>query len=180
MESATSAAQISALEHEITFAEQSISQLEDQELASLERSDSFEAEKTRLAGLLQSTTAALEAARARAAEVTSHNSAQITAIEAERSALRPRISENVLSNYDRIAKAKGTAVSEARDHKCSACQMMVRPQRWNDLSGRDPDSEFANTIFNCETCGRMLFYDPRRDAPIASPAIDKLHQAESP
>jgi len=180
MESATSAAQISALEHEITFAQQSISSLEDEELASLERTDSFEAEKTRLADLLASTTSALEAARTRAAEVTAHNSAQIIAIEAQRAALRPLISENVLSNYDRIAKAKGTAVSEARDHKCSACQMMVRPQRWNDLIDRDPNSEFANTIFNCETCGRMLFYDPRRDAPLSAPAIDKLHRAESP
>jgi predicted nucleic acid-binding Zn-ribbon protein len=180
METATSAAQIAALQHEITFAEQSISRLEDEELASLERTDGFEAEKSRLSDLLATTTSALEAARAAAADITARNSAQITAIEAERAALRPRISENILSNYDRIAKGKGTAVSEARDHKCSACQMMVRPQRWNDLIDRDPNGEFANTIFNCETCGRMLFYDPRRDAPVSSPAIDKLHQAENP
>jgi len=180
MESATSAAQIAALEHEITFAEQSISRLEDEELASLERTDAFEAEKSRLTDLLASTTSALEAERKRAAEVTAHNSAQITALEAERMALRPRISENILSNYDRIAKGKGTALSEAVNQKCSTCQMMVRPQRWNDLTDRDPNSEFANTIFNCETCGRMLYYDPRRDAPLSTPAIDKLHRAESP
>jgi predicted nucleic acid-binding Zn-ribbon protein len=180
MESATSAAQISALEHEITFAEQSISRLEDEELASLERTDNLETERSRLTDLLASTTSALEAARAHAAEIAARNSAAITAIEAERSTLRPRIAENILSNYDRIAKGKGTALSEAVNHKCSACQMMVRPQRWNDLIDRDPNGEFANTIFNCETCGRMLFYDPRRDAPVASPAIDKLHQAESP
>jgi predicted nucleic acid-binding Zn-ribbon protein len=180
MESATSAAQIAALEHEITFAEQSISRLEDEELASLERTDSFEAEKSRLTDLLATTTSALEAARARAAEVTARNTADIAALEAERAALRPHISENILSNYDRIAKGKGTALSEAANQKCSACQMLVRPQRWNDLIDRDPNGEFANTIFNCETCGRMLYYDPRRDAPIASPAIDKLHRAESP
>ena len=180
MESATSAAQIAALEHEITFSEQSISRLEDEELASLERTDGLEAEKSRLTDLLANTTSALEAERKRAAEVLAHNTAAITALEAERAALRPRISENILSNYDRIAKGKGTALSEAINQKCSACQMMVRPQRWNDLTDRDPNSEFANTIFNCETCGRMLFYDPRRDAPIASSAIDKLHRAESP
>ena len=180
MESATSAAQIAALEHEITFAEQSISRLEDEELASLERTDTLEAEKSRLTDLLANPTSALEAERARAAEVSARNTAAIAALEAERTDLRPRISENILSNYDRIAKGKGTALSEAINQKCSACQMMVRPQRWNDLTDRDPNSEFANTIFNCETCGRMLFYDPRRDAPIASSAIDKLHRAESP
>jgi predicted nucleic acid-binding Zn-ribbon protein len=170
MESATSAAQISALEHEITFAEQAISRLEDEELASLERTEQLEAQQTALADQLAATTSALEAARARAAEVAKHNTATIADIEAQRTALRPLVSENILSNYDRIAKAKGTAVSEAVGHKCAACQMMVRPQRWNDLTDRDPNSPYANTIFNCETCGRMLFYDPRRDAPIQSAA----------
>jgi len=180
MESATSAAQISALEHEIAFAEQSISRLEDEELASLERTDKFEAEKVRLTDLLESTTAALAATRAAAANTTTQNTAAIAALEAERAALRPQISENILSNYDRIAKGKGTALSEAVNQKCSACQMVIRPQRWNDLTDRDPKGEFANAIFNCETCGRMLYYDPRRDAPVSSPAIDKLHRAESP
>jgi len=180
MESATSAAQIAALEHEISFAEQSISRLEDEEIASLERTDNFEAEKSRLTDLLANTTSALEAERKRAAEVTANNTAAIAVLEAERAALRPRISENILSNYDRIAKGKGTALSEAANQKCSTCQMLVRPQRWNDLIDRDPNSEFANSIFNCETCGRMLYYDPRRDAPVSSPAIDKLHRAESP
>ena len=69
--------------------------------------------------------------------------------------------EAALSTYDRIAKAKGTAVSEAINQKCSACQMMVRPQRWNDLRDRDNDGE----MMTCESCGRLLFYDPARDAP---------------
>ena len=68
--------------------------------------------------------------------------------------------------YDRISKAKGSGLSEALDHKCSACQMMVRPQRWNDLTGREHDDQ----IFTCETCGRMLFWDPRRDTPRAGAA----------
>jgi len=81
----------------------------------------------------------------------------------------------VLSSYDRIAKAKGTAVSEALDHKCTACQMLVRPQRWNDLTGREHD----HTIFSCETCGRMLFWDPRRDSPGSFAAGDRLHSAKA-
>jgi hypothetical protein len=58
--------------------------------------------------------------------------------------------------------------------------MMVRPQRWNDLTNRDAASEFADTIFSCETCGRMLFYNPRRDAPVAFPAGDRLTSATTP
>jgi len=180
METATSAAQITALEHEITFAEQTISKLEDEELASMERTETHEAQKATNTELLAKTTAALESERARAASVTEHNNVAITGIESERKALRTLIIESekgeaVLSSYDRIAKAKGTAVSEALDHKCTACQMLVRPQRWNDLTGREHD----HTIFSCETCGRMLFWDPRRDSPGSFAAGDRLHAAKA-
>ena len=180
METATSAAQITALEHEISFAEQAISNLEDAELASMERSDGFEADRVASTLLLEKTSAALEKEQARAAELLRDNTIAINGIEGERKTLRELIAatekgEAVLSSYDRISKAKGTGVSEAVDHKCSACQMLVRPQRWNDLTGKD----FENTIFTCETCGRMLFWDPRRDSPGSFAAGERLAAAKS-
>lgn len=170
MDAATSAAQITALEHEITFSEQTISKLEDDELASLERTETAEAEQSAASTAVANTTAGLDAERTRAAETLTRNTAFITGHEAERTSLRAQMDEAALSTYDRIAKGKGTGVSEALDHKCSACQMMVRPQRWNDLTGRD----FLETLFTCESCGRLLFYDPRRDAPGAWPPGDRL------
>jgi predicted nucleic acid-binding Zn-ribbon protein len=182
METATSAAQITAFEHEIAHSQQVISTLEDEELASMERTEGFEAARATAAAALESTTATLAAERDRAAKLTTHNNAAILGIEEERKALRTLIAatdagESALATYDRIAKAKGTAVSEAVDHKCSACQMMVRPQRWNDLTNRDPHAEFANSIFTCETCGRMLYFDPRRDAPIRWSPGERLSAA---
>ncbi|MES2393960.1 MAG: C4-type zinc ribbon domain-containing protein [Acidobacteriota bacterium] len=185
LESATSAAQITALEHEVQFAQAAISKLEDEELESLERTDQQEAARAASTDLLALTTSALEAQRAKAAALTTTNTAMIAELEAERATLRTSIAstedgDRALSNYDRIAKGKGTAISEAVNHKCTACQMMVRPQRWNDLTDRDPNGEFANSIFNCETCGRMLFYDPRQDAPTPWPAGDRLKAALHP
>ena len=177
MESATSAAQIAALEHEIQFSEQTISRLEDEELASLERTDNLEIKRGQATLLLEVTTATLAAARVRAADITAHHANAIAGIEAERTALRAQIDEARLSVYDRISKAKGTGVSQAIDHKCSACQMMIRAQRWNDLTDRDPHGEFANSVFTCETCGRLLFYDPRTDAPIRWAPGEKLAAA---
>jgi len=179
METATSAAQITALEHEISFSEQTIAKLEDEELASLERTDNFELARGKATLTLEVTTATLAAARVRAADIATRNTAAIAGIETERAALRALIDEARLSVYDRISKAKGTGVSQAIDHKCAACQMMVRPQRWNDLTDRDPNSEYANTIFTCETCGRMLFYDPRHDAPVRWTPGEKLAAATS-
>jgi predicted nucleic acid-binding Zn-ribbon protein len=185
METATSAAQITALEHEIAFSEQTIAKLEDDELASMERTEQYETARASATTTLGATTATLASERTRTADLTTHHTAAIQSIEAERAATRKTLSESPtgeapLSVYDRIAKAKGTGLSEAIDHKCAACQMLVRPQRWNDLIDRDPAGEHAATIFTCETCGRMLFYDPRRNAPGNWPPGERLAAASNP
>jgi predicted nucleic acid-binding Zn-ribbon protein len=173
MDAATSAAQITALEHEITFSEQTIVKLEDDELASMSRTETAETQQANATRLVADTSATLDAERLRASETLTRNTAFVAAHETERTALRATVEESALSIYDRISKGKGTGISEALDHKCSACQMMIRPQRWNDLTGRD----FLETIYNCESCGRMLFYDPRRDAPGPWPPGERLTAA---
>jgi predicted nucleic acid-binding Zn-ribbon protein len=161
METATSAAQITALEHEIKFAEDAIRMLEDEEIASMERTEQQEA--AREAGLVavENGSAELDDQRRRAASTMALDTGALKDLEAQRVALRAAIAENLLATYDRVSKARGTGVSEGVDHKCSACQMMVRPQRWNDFTDRAND-----TIFTCESCGRVLYWDPRRDAPV--------------
>jgi len=175
MDSATSAAQISALEHEIHFSDSGIHKLEDEELASLERTEALESAEKSAAASVDSTRSALEAERTRAAATIERTRTNIAAIEAERITLRAQIGETALANYDRIAKSRGSGLSEAIDHKCSACQMMVRPQRWNDLTGSDHEDQ----IFTCETCGRILFWDPRRDNPQSWQAGERLASAQA-
>jgi predicted nucleic acid-binding Zn-ribbon protein len=162
METATSAAQITALEHEIKFAEDAIRGLEDEEIASMERTELQDAARTAGLSAVETTTAKLASERERAATTIALDTEALKAVEAQRATLRAAIAENLLSTYDRVSKARGTGVSEGVDHKCSACQMMVRPQRWNDLTDRAND----DSIFTCETCGRLLYWDPRRDAPV--------------
>jgi len=175
LDSATSATQVNALEHEINFGESAIRKLEDEELASLERTESLEAAEKSAATSVASNRSILEAERTNAAATLERARTGIEAIEAERRNLRTQISEAPLANYDRIARAKGSGLSEAIDHKCSACQMMVRPQRWNDLTSR----EHVDTIFTCETCGRILFWDPRRDTPRTWAAGERLASAHA-
>ena len=175
LDAATSATQVNALEHEINFGESGIRKLEDEELASLERTEALESAEKSAAASVDSNRSILEAERTRSAATTERARTGIEAIEAERKTLRAQINETPLANYDRIAKAKGSGLSEAIDHKCSACQMMVRPQRWNDLTGRDHE----DTIFTCETCGRILFWDPRRDNPQSWQAGERLASAQA-
>jgi uncharacterized protein len=161
LDQATTTVQVTAFEHEIGFAQAEVSRLEDAELESMERSEGLEAQKALADEAVASDEKILERERGRAAETIAADKAALTEVEKQRAAVRPEIGENALSTYDRISKSKGTAVAEALNQKCMACQMMLRPQKWNDLRDRANDE----TMMTCESCGRLLYYDPARDAP---------------
>ncbi len=161
VDNATTTVQVTALEHEITFAEQAISKLEDAELESMERSEELDAQKLVADKAVEAAEAKLATEKQRAGETIAADKIALAAVEEKRVAQRAEIGEEALSLYDRIAKAKGTGIAEAVNQQCSACRMMVRPQRWNDLRNRDNDTE----MMTCESCGRLLFYDPARDSP---------------
>ena len=158
---ATTTVQVTAFEHEIGFAQSEISRLEDAELESMERSEGLDTQKQLADDALTDAKATLDRERIRATETIAQDKIQLAVVEEKRKAERPEIGEDALSMYDRIAKAKGTAVAEALNQKCMACQMMLRPQRWNDLRDRDHD----DVMMACESCGRLLYYDPARDSP---------------
>ena len=172
----TTTHQLAALEHEAAFIRSEITRLEDAELESMERGEALDAQLKLADDAVAEAAATLDRERERATEASAADHAALLRVEAERTALRAEIvksstGEASLANYDRIARGKGTAVSEALNQKCTACQMMVRPQRWNDLRDNSADSEANHTIMNCENCGRMLFYDPARDSPQRKPAV---------
>jgi uncharacterized protein len=167
---ATTTVQVTALEHEAAFARAEITRLEDTELESMERSDALEAQRALADTAVAEAAATHQRESARATETLAHDAIALAEVDAKRKAERSEILESPtgdasLSTYDRIAHAKGTAISEALNQKCSACQMMVRPQRWNDLRDNSAASPSAQVLMTCENCGRLLFYDPARDSP---------------
>lgn len=166
IDQATTTAHVTAFEHEVAFAKAEISKLEDSELESMERSEGFEAQKKLADEAVTSAAELYERENARATETIGKDKVLLAEVEAKRGVVRAEIltsetGEASLSTYDRIAKGKGTAVSEALNQKCMACQMMLRPQKWNDIRDRDNDG----TMMTCESCGRLLYYDPARDSP---------------
>jgi predicted nucleic acid-binding Zn-ribbon protein len=160
MDLATTTVQVTAFEHEIAFAQGEISKLEDAELESLERTEGLEAQKRLADEAVEAAANKHESERVRSVTVLAADKLLLAEVDAKRLAQRKIIGEDALSLYDRISRAKGTGIAEAVGQKCSACQMMVRPQRWNDLRDRD-----NNEMMTCESCGRLLYYDPARDSP---------------
>ena len=79
---------------------------------------------------------------------------RISALEGRRAEIASAVSENILSMYDRVAKARrGQALSEVRDGICSACRMRVRPKIFSDVRKGDQ-------LITCDSCSRILFYRP--------------------
>lgn len=157
---ATTTVQVTAFEHEIAFAQAEITKLEDAELASMERGEQLDEQKRVADQVVESAASKYETERERALGTMAAAKTTLTNIDAKRATQRTSVGESALATYDRIARAKGTGVAAAINQKCSACQMMVRPQRWNDLRNRDNDE-----MMTCESCGRLLWYDPSRDSP---------------
>jgi predicted nucleic acid-binding Zn-ribbon protein len=177
---ATTTVQVTALEHEVAFAAAEIVRLEDAELEGMERSEALEAQRVLADAAVAETQATLDRERGRAAETLARDRVLLVEVDAKRERLRAEILESPtgeasLSAYDRIARGKGTAVAEALNQKCMGCQMMVRPQRWNDLRDNSQESPSAQQLMTCENCGRLLFYDPARDSPQRKPvAVESI------
>lgn len=69
----------------------------------------------------------------------------------EKKELRTKISANLLHAYDHLSKNKnGKAISYVETEFCGICNVMVRPQRLNELIS-------SNEMCLCENCGRILF-----------------------
>ena len=179
LDGATSAAQVSAFEREIGFAQEAASGLEEAAFASLERTEALEGELRHCEREAGEAEGKLEQVRAEAERTGVSNRMAVEGLERERAGLRSEIEPGALGSYDRLRKTRGTAVAEALGNatvgKCGACQMGVRPQRWQNLIGREHEAE----IFTCESCGRMLFWDPRRDTPKPWATGDRFQAAQA-
>jgi len=174
IDAATSTIQVTALEHETAFARAEINRLEDAELESMERSEQLDAQLTIADNTVAELAVQLERERVHTAELLAVDRASLADVDAKRAALRVEISQSdtgddSLATYDRISRSKGTAVSQAIHQQCSACRIMIRPQRWNDLRDNSADSESSHAMMTCENCGHLLYYDPARDTPQPKP-----------
>jgi predicted nucleic acid-binding Zn-ribbon protein len=160
LDQATSTVQVNGFEHEIAFLKTEIGKLEDAELESMERSEQLEQQKAIANEAVSAADKKFAVEKERATATIALNKTALADVEARRATARAAVGEDALSVYDRISRAKGTGLAEALNQKCSACQMLVRPQRWNELRDRD-----NHEMLTCESCGRLLYYDPARDSP---------------
>ena len=73
-------------------------------------------------------------------------------LEARRDQLLQSLSESTRALYQRIRQARrGIAVAEVREGLCTACNVLLRPQVYNDVRTHE-------VLLTCENCGRIIYY----------------------
>jgi hypothetical protein len=160
-----------ALQHEITTAQEEIRRFEDRILELMVQADE-------LGASVKAAEAALAAAkkeggeeRSRLAAEQARVSRELEAALAERESEGARLPRQVLALYESVRRGRGVALSAMRDGRCSVCQIGLRPMVAQVVRRNDE-------IVQCESCARILYYEPPppavQGAPPAGPDVPAI------
>ena len=149
--------QYKAFQNEITFEEGEIRKAEDKILDLMEQSEPLEKNQEGAEADLKKEQQQVEAEKTNARQRTAVDTSELAVKQTERSTAAAEMAPSFYREYERIRKkTKNTPIADATEGRCDACQITLRPQFFQDLRRGD-------TVMFCESCGRILTYNPTVD-----------------
>ena len=148
-----------AVQSEIAGANAEVQRLEDLILERMLEADELtdDVEKARQA--LEEEEAAIRDEQSRLERERDRFQAQVARHDEDRTALVTDLPSQLLKTFDTLIRGrKGIAVGAVREGRCSACQVRLRPQLYNDVRSNE-------RLIQCESCQRILHYPAEEDAP---------------
>lgn len=156
--------QYKALMHEIQFAEQGIGENEDKILELMVNAEAREKQVKAAEAELKAETAEIEKEKNVAREQTAKDEKELADWNTRRDADRSAVDPDLLRHYERVSKFRGSGIAEVRDQRCTGCSVALRPQIDNEVRG--------GKLIYCDSCQRILYFDPSKEAP-AEPKAEK-------
>lgn len=158
--------QYKALLAEIQFAEKEISEIEDRILEIMVNADARAAEVKAAQAELKEETAEIEREKEQARQRTAEDEKLLAEWRGKRDQVRTGIDEDLLRHYERVSKFRGTGIAEVREQKCMGCQVMLRPQTYNDVRS-------GEKIVYCDSCQRVLYPSPAEEKVEEKPTVHR-------
>ncbi|MGB9074365.1 MAG: C4-type zinc ribbon domain-containing protein [Terriglobales bacterium] len=165
--------QYKALLHEIQFAEQEIRINEDRILEVMVNAEVREKDVKAAEAELKAETAEIEKEKEEARRVTAADQNKLAEWNAKRDGLRQGIAADLLRHYERVMKFRGSGLAEAREQKCMGCQVMLRPQTYNEVW-------IGEKVIVCESCQRILYFDPANEVKVEQRVTEAAHARRRP
>jgi predicted nucleic acid-binding Zn-ribbon protein len=145
--------QYRAFQNEIEYAQKEIRKAEDRILELMSESEPLDQNVKKAEAALREEKQAVEREKNAARERTAADKAQLDTLRAFGAEIYAKLPAAVQHTYERVRKKwHGTVIAEAVEGRCSACQIVIRPQFMQDLKRGDQ-------LLACESCGRFLFYN---------------------
>ena len=146
--------QYRAFQGEIEFCEAEIRKLEDRILDLMAESEPLDRNVKSAEASLRTEKLQVEAEKSRARERTAADQKASAELQQDRSAIVAKMTPATVLRYERARKSRrGIGVAEVVDGRCTACNMSLRPQYFQDLKKDDQ-------VLSCESCQRLLYYNP--------------------
>jgi len=136
---------------EIEGEEGNIRKIEDKVLENMVEAEDIQKMVTQAAASLESEKARVASEVRRMNSLRDADVKERDDLQAQRKDLVGALSPNVLETYERVRKGrKGIAVAEVRDGFCTACNVRLRPQVYNEI-------RLNESLLTCESCSRIMY-----------------------